>query len=260
MKDAAIAQIQSLTGVSQVDAINLLEKYNYRVDVAADAFFDEQGVAETLHAPSTEVIEALFEKYTDGIDDEIGVDGTINFLGDLKLELEEPVVLALAYEFKSPAVGRWPRSGWVEGMKGLQCETLESLRGAVEMLREKLGSKRDYFYQVYSYTFGFGLSEGQRSLPVESAIQFWTILLPFGLQHGVLGSQDAFGWNEPHTELWFSFLRAQNVKGVSKDTWGMFLDFINSSDGKFERHDTEGSWPSLIDEFVVYAKEQSGKV
>lgn len=56
----------------------------------------------------------------DGVGDEIGVDGTINFLSDLKLELEEPVVLALAFEFKSPAVGRWPRSGWVEGMKGLQ--------------------------------------------------------------------------------------------------------------------------------------------
>ncbi|KAG8911715.1 Scaffold-type E3 ligase, partial [Tulasnella sp. 417] len=94
---------------------------------------------------------------------------------------------------------------------------------------------------------------------VESAIQFWTILLPFGFENGVLGSQGSVSWNERHTELWFNFLRAQNVKGISKDTWGMFLDFINTIDGRFERHDTEGSWPSLIDEFVVYAKEQFGK-
>ncbi|KAG9045215.1 Scaffold-type E3 ligase [Tulasnella sp. UAMH 9824] len=101
--DAAIAQIRSLTGVSQLDAIKLLERYNYRVDVAADAFFDEQPVSEVCYTPSTEKIGALFEKYTDDEQDEIGVDGTINFLNDLKLELEEPVVLALAYEFRSPA-------------------------------------------------------------------------------------------------------------------------------------------------------------
>lgn len=260
MKDAAIAQIRSLTGVSQLDAIKLLEKHNYRVDVAADAFFDEQPVSETHHhTPSTDKITDLFGKYKDAEEDEIGVDGTISFLNDLGLGLEEPVVLALAYEFKSPAVGRWPNSGWVEGMKGLQCETLEGLKVAVERLREKLGSDHEYFQKVYLYTFGFGLSTGQRSLPVESATQFWAIILPFGLKHGVVGSQGPVAWNEQHTELWFEYLRVRNVKGVSKDTWGMFLDFISGADSKFEKHDTEGSWPSLIDEFVLYAKEQLAK-
>lgn len=49
---------------SQLDAINLLEKYDYRVDVAADAFFDEQSITGTPRTPSTEVIATLFEKYT----------------------------------------------------------------------------------------------------------------------------------------------------------------------------------------------------
>lgn len=127
-----------MSASSQPDAVKLLEKYNYRVDVAADAFFEGEFVSETRPSPSTEKIAALFGRYqgklhslrscifsesfvvSDGDEDEIGLDGTINFLNDLQLGLEEPVVLALAYELGSPAVGRWPKSGWIEGMKALQ--------------------------------------------------------------------------------------------------------------------------------------------
>ncbi|KAG9012960.1 Scaffold-type E3 ligase [Tulasnella sp. 427] len=149
----------------QSDAVKLLEKYNYRVDVAVDAFFDgEFTVSETDHASSAEQAQALFDKYKDDDEDEIGVDGTINFLKDLDLELEEPVVLALAYEFKAPEVGRWSKAGWVDGMRGLGCGTMNDLKGAVNTMKQKLGSDHDYFRTVYTFTFSFGLSEGQRSL------------------------------------------------------------------------------------------------
>ncbi|KAG8902222.1 Scaffold-type E3 ligase [Tulasnella sp. 408] len=247
----------------QTDAVRLLEQYSYRVDVAADAYFEGQFVPETHYAPSTEKIVALFEKYQDGEEDEVGLDGTIEFLNDLQLGLEEPVVLALAYEFGSPAVGRWPKSGWIEGMKALQCDSLENLRGAAEKLREKLESQHEYFQKVYSFTFGtlFWLKISAycvilHETAVDSATQFWSILLPFSIEHGVLGSEGPIAWNERHTQLWFKYLGAREIKGISKDTWGMFLDFVKTADAKFERHDPEGSWPSLIDDFVGYAKEQ----
>ena len=34
---------------------------------------------------------------------------------------EDVVMLAIAYELKSPRVGEWIRQGWVDGWKSLEC-------------------------------------------------------------------------------------------------------------------------------------------
>lgn len=51
--------------------------------------------------------------------DEIAIDGTIKLCEDLEVDPEDVVMLAVAYELKSPKVGEWSRAGWVEGWKGL---------------------------------------------------------------------------------------------------------------------------------------------
>ena len=51
--------------------------------------------------------------------DEITIDGTIKLCEDLEVDPEDVVMLAVAYELKSPKVGEWARTGWVEGWKGL---------------------------------------------------------------------------------------------------------------------------------------------
>ena len=51
--------------------------------------------------------------------DEITIDGTIKLCEDLEVDPEDVVMLAVAYELKSPKVGEWARAGWVEGWKGL---------------------------------------------------------------------------------------------------------------------------------------------
>jgi DCN1-like protein 1/2 len=43
---------------------------------------------------------------------------------DLGVPPEDVVLLALAYELKSPRMGEWPRKGWIEGMKSLGCVAL----------------------------------------------------------------------------------------------------------------------------------------
>jgi DCN1-like protein 1/2 len=39
---------------------------------------------------------------------------------DLGVELEDVVLLAVAYELKSPGVAEWTRKGWVDGWKALR--------------------------------------------------------------------------------------------------------------------------------------------
>lgn len=53
----------------------------------------------------------------DGVD--IGLDGTIKLCQDLAVDPEDVVLLAVAYELKSPNVGQWSKKGWVDGWKAL---------------------------------------------------------------------------------------------------------------------------------------------
>jgi DCN1-like protein 1/2 len=49
------------------------------------------------------------------------VDGTIRLCQDLVVDPEDVVLLAVAFELKSPRVGEWNKAGWVEGWKNIGC-------------------------------------------------------------------------------------------------------------------------------------------
>lgn len=53
--------------------------------------------------------------------EDITIDGTIKLCEDLGVDPEDVVLLAVAYELKSPAMGQWTRKGWTEGWKALGC-------------------------------------------------------------------------------------------------------------------------------------------
>jgi hypothetical protein len=109
------------------------------------------------------------------------------------------------------------------------------MKSAIPRLRKKLGADSEYFRRVYTYTFEFARSEGQRSLGIDIALAFWGLLLPHGLKGGALRPQDYGGddpmkpdggWTEEHTQLWYDFLNEKNIKGISKDTWAMARSFF----------------------------------
>ncbi|KIK13347.1 hypothetical protein PISMIDRAFT_688752 [Pisolithus microcarpus 441] len=281
----ALSQFLVVTGASNREARRYLEKYKL-LEPAIDAYFSEGGSRRSGANLSTGSINTLFDRYKDPESDEITEDGTVRLCGDLGVDLEDVVLLAVAYELKSPHIGRWSKKGWVSGMKSLGCDTLDSLRNALPRLRDKLASDPPYFVAVYNYTFSLAREEGQRSLALDSAMAYWELLIPFGLSGGALKhvsssssnvdmrhdnnhcddtdvdmedkeSCDAGnGWSEKHTEWWFEFLRVKGSKGVSKDTWQMLPEFIRTIDDKFQQHDATAAWPSTIDDFVDWAKEK----
>jgi len=136
------------------------------------------------------------------------------------------------------------------------------MTSALGRLRTRLGQDPAYFQKVYNYTFDFARAEGQRSIAVETAQDFWGLLLPHGLAGGALAHVDAAGdavmdgegWRGEYLDWWFEFLNERGGKGVSKDTWIMFLDFIRTIDAQFAEYDTEAAWPSMIDDFVEWAR------
>ena len=88
--------------------------------------------------PSTSKLNQLFDQYkgmflsptlalgcltwmnfSDPDGENIAVDGTIRLCEDLSVDPEDVVLLAVAYELKSPGMGEWTRKGWVDGWKAI---------------------------------------------------------------------------------------------------------------------------------------------
>jgi len=190
---------------------------------------------------------------------------------------EDVVLLAVAYELKSPGIGQWTKAGWMEGWKNIGADSIPEMQNALVRLREQLGSDPIYFEKVYKHTFDFARNEGQRSLGLDTAQAFWNLLLPHGLAGGALertatqddddededmdvgettGVPSADGWKEEYLQWWFDFLNEKGGKGVTKDTWVMFYAFIRLIDANFSNYNANDAWPSTIDDFVVYAKKR----
>ncbi|KAG8812064.1 Scaffold-type E3 ligase [Serendipita sp. 401] len=273
-QDSLTAEFVSITGSTTKDAQSYLKKAAWRLEVAMDAYYNNP--PPTTAGSSSKVadpqkISALFDKYKEPDEADIGIDGTIKLCKDLGVEPEDVVMLAVAYELKSPRVGEWTKEGWTEGWKKLNCDSIVQMRAAVGELSTKLSNDTDYFRSVYNYTFDFAKTEtGQRSISIENACAFWGLLLPAGLKGRALQHMDAKtdgeevvytpsrepGWKQEYNDLWFEYLNEKGGKGVSKDTWLMFFDFVRTIDDKFEKHDVEAAWPSAIDDFAVWVKSR----
>ncbi|KAH9476857.1 Defective in cullin neddylation protein 1 [Psilocybe cubensis] len=270
--DNDVAQFCAVTGASAKDARKFMEAHK-RLDIAIDAFYtNPKAFASSARrkgdstVPSSSKLNQLFDKYKDPEDENITVDGTIKFCEDLEVDPEDVVLLAIAYELKSPRMGQWTRAGWVDGWKAVGADSISGMKYALTRLRDQLASDPRYFQKVYNHTFDFARSEGQRSLGLETAQAFWGLLLPHGFQGGALSRANDDdndvkmdgdeGWKKEYLQWWFDFMNQKGLKGVSKDTWVMFLDFIRSTNSTFSNYDMEAAWPSTIDDFVEYAKHR----
>lgn len=271
--ETSIAQFCSVTGASTKDARKFLEKYR-RLDAAIDNFYNDPnqfgGVSsKKADAERTARLNALFDQYKDPDEDEIKIDGTLKWCEHLGVNPEDVVLLAVAYELKSMSMGTWTRSGWVDGWRALGQDTIEGMKATLAQLSHKLASDSRYFQKVYAHTFDFARAEGARSVGIDDAQGFWSLLLPFGLAGGALShitsdgeddddvmNDDEEGWKPEHTDLWFEFLREKGGKGISKDTWLMFLEFMRTIDSKFEKYDETAAWPSTIDDFVLWVRKR----
>lgn len=115
------------------------------------------------------------------------------------------------------------------------------------MLVEAQGEEN--FKDLYRFTFQFGLDadEGQRSLQREIAIALWRLV---------------FTQNKPEIlEQWLDFL-AENpsgIRGISRDTWNMFLNFTQAIGPDLSNYSEDEAWPSLFDTFVEWELERRKK-
>ncbi|KAK9530581.1 hypothetical protein VZT92_012072 [Zoarces viviparus] len=190
-------------------------------------------------------IDELFRCYKDEQEDAILEEGMEMFCNDLCVDPAEFRVLVLAWKFQAATMCKFTRKEFVEGCKAIQADSLEGIcsRFPVMMLDAR---GEENFKDLYRFTFQFGLDadEGQRSLQREIAIALWRLVftqdLPAILEH------------------WLDFLseNPSSIRGISRDTWNMFLNFTQAIGPDLSNYSEDEAWPSLFDTFVEWELER----
>jgi DCN1-like protein 3 len=190
-------------------------------------------------------IQQLFEKYKDEGEDAILSEGVEQLCIDLQLKPDEFKVLVLAWKFEAEVMCRFTSQEFLAGCKALKVDTVKGIQGKLPEVAASTLNDISLFKELYRFTFKFGLdlSTGQRILPVDMAVSLW--LLVFSQQE------------PPILKRWVYFLEKHpQVRGIPRDTWFMFLHFVQSVGNDLTQYDDTEAWPSLFDDFVEFENDQ----
>lgn len=187
-------------------------------------------------------LSRIWSQYAPGAVTTTDYDGTIALVKDLEVELDNEVVLALAYELQAPQLGVFAKLPYIDGWARWSCGDLPAMIKATAAMSHKMKENSAYFGRVYRYVFPYIVSEGQRMLPIDQAVAYWTLLLVP---------------RYPIAERWIAFMTEKNYS-VSRDTWNMALVFFEyaQNDPTLADYDENLAWPAIIDDFVDSVREQ----
>lgn len=188
-------------------------------------------------------IVALFEQYKDSNDDSILADGIERFCADLAVRPDEFCVLVLAWRFDAGQMCCFTREEFISGCKALKSDSIKGIQNRLPEICHEVEEDQELFKELYRFTFRFGLEIGQRILPSDMAICLWRLV---------------FTQNAPLIlERWLHFLEKHpHVRGIPRDTWNMFLNFVEVVGEDLSSYDDTEAWPSLFDDFVEFENDQ----
>ncbi|KIR60386.1 defective in Cullin neddylation protein 1 [Cryptococcus bacillisporus CA1873] len=262
-----VTQFRAITGTSSADAAKYIKKYKY-IEAAVDAFYNNEPAPRADPAQERKLGE-VWEKFKDPSDPKlIKIDGTMELCEELDIDPgTDAVLFCLAADLGSKATGEWEKAPFVAGIASYpgNIDSLSKLKAYLPNLREKLVSDPEYFKKVYNHAFQLARGGPQsltRSLPLDTAIDLWTLFFPPAFNHSPsalshLPDNTSPQFTQPEFDLWIEFMQQKN-KAVSKDTWALLVDFARSIDKDFKEYDEDGAWPSMIDDFVEYVREIKG--
>lgn len=170
----------------------------------------------------------------------------------LHVSLENAELFVVLELVQAPSVGEITRAGYVSGWKACTGAGASHQEHAVYVrdLVNRLPSESALFKRVYRYAFVAGREKDQKSLALENALIYWTMLF----------SAPGMAWKGKHDwlELWKTFLDEKWTRSVNRDMWNMILEFAlkTLSDESLSFWSEDGAWPSVIDDFVEWCKQK----
>lgn len=248
-------QFADVTGCPVNDLTKWLEKNNWKIDEAIDAYLTNKSNSFSSKRKQDAKVVAIFDKYKDSEDDSIiGIEGTLQYIEDLGFDPDNVITLVLAYFLESPSMGVFYKDKFIQIWSQLKINTIPGMKTYIEQSLYKeqfLLEESDYFKKVYDFTFEFLMENpGQKVLPYDLAIDYWRLLLldRVGLQECGLRLQQ-----------WFDFIDSEYKRGFSQDTWRMFylfvIEILKPDPETLKDYDEMSAWPSAIDEYIEYLRE-----
>lgn len=196
--------------------------------------------------------------------DENEAHGTTLYIRDISIAFDEPVILALHDMLNSDSVGEFERDSFIRGWTaasseaGKPLDTIAKQAAYMESLRSKLTTDHAFFRSTYRATFKFGLSEGARSVPVETAGEFWNQF--FTAESGGIAWITPTAPNVPWLALWLEYVTKMHKRPINKDLWNMVCELclkaIEPGAEKLEWWNEDGAWPMAVDEFMTWIQTQ----
>lgn len=201
---------------------------------------------DTLAQGDSSSIMNLYNRYVDCELGFISAEGIERLCNDLQIDPEDFRILVLAYCLGAQVMCRFTEDEFVNGCNKLHITDLDSMKASIPKLVDSVSG--DGFPPFYRWTYKFALDPetSQRCIPTDLAINLWKLV--FSNDVPVL------------LDKWLHYLDANsNIKGISKDTWDMFIIFVDQIKGDLSLYDDTEAWPSLLDEFVEHELEQRQK-
>ncbi|XP_055537123.1 DCN1-like protein 3 [Wyeomyia smithii] len=187
-------------------------------------------------------LNKLFEEYKDDQEDAILSEGIERLCCDLGYKPDDFAILVLAWRLNASQMCQFTKSEFIQGLQQMNAASIEDVKARLRQNVEKLKDDSEDFKLLYRFTFRFGLEQGQRILPLDMAISLWRLVF-------TVHTPDIL-------PRWLHFLeQPQNIRGVPRDTWYMFLNFVETCD--ITQYDDTEAWPSLFDDFVEYEQERA---
>lgn len=197
----------------------------------------------------------------------IGIDGAQKYLNDLGVGLEELVHLALYELLQSSSMGEFTRDKFIAGWRfadsvGTKQQSLDNIKAQadhVNAMRERLRTDLGYLKRVYRYSFILARPEGQKNVPVETALDFWKKFFD-SETGGVEWNSDSTPW----LDWWLDYYETKYMRPTNKDLWNMVGELVHKTQEpggeNMDWWSEDGAWPTAVDEFVAFVKEKRGDV
>lgn len=215
----------SFTSSTQALATKTLKEFNWNLDQAVDSFFTR------VPKVNTSKLEKVFDEYCDSNDKNvILVSGTESLCRDLGIDPNDILMVVLSWHLESESMCEFSRSGWIKGWSKLGAQNLVQMRSCLQDFTKELQDPA-IFKQIYVWTFGWAksLDIQQKSLPLETAIAFWELILKEKYKH---------------LDIWIEYLNNHYKKSINKDVWSLLLDFMETIGDDFSGYDEGIQWIS----------------